>query len=164
MSEVEPRLLERGYCQCGDDRCQGNEPGNPIYGLLGRPDRGGRRHAKGCPCGRCRGRRNRAKGDRKAAKARKALGIAGANTRHEELWGGPLRIESKAGAQVKPIWTRYQAARAQSEVARPIGDNRPFVFTASPDGTSEQLFVVSSTDWDQVCHAYVQWLADGGAA
>ena len=66
------------------------------------------------------GKRNRSKGDSKARVARKALGLTGANTRHEEHWGGGLRVEVKAGAQVGPIWTRFRDARNQSEVQRPI--------------------------------------------
>jgi hypothetical protein len=146
----------KGPCECGREACE-------LWGTLGRSDREGRRHVRGCACPVCRGKRNRAKGDRKALRARKALGIAGVNSRHEELWGGPLRIESKAGAQVKPMWTRYLSAEAQSEAARPIGDNRPFVLAASPDGTTEALYVVRASNWDAACHAYVEWLAQGAS-
>jgi len=45
----------------------------------------------------------------------------------------PVRYESKAGAQVGPIATRYLAAEKQSEQARATGDVRPFVFLAMPD-------------------------------
>lgn len=88
------------------------------------------------------GQRNRAKGDAKARKARKTLGIAGANTRHEELWGGDLRVEVKAGAQVKPVATKFFAAESQSEQHRPIGDTRPFALIAMPDGMSDGLVVM----------------------
>ncbi len=70
------------------------------------------------------------------------LGIAGANTRHEELWGGVLRVEMKAGAQIEPIATRFRAASAQSEAARSVGDIRPFVLVAMPDGESDGLVVM----------------------
>lgn len=80
--------------------------------------------------------------------------LEGPNTRHEEHLRGPVLTESKAGAQVGPIWTRYQAARAQAEASRAVGDHRPFVFLAHPDGTSEWLVVVSSRDWEQVVAAY----------
>jgi len=70
------------------------------------------------------------------------LGIAGANTRHEELWGGAVRVEMKAGAQVSPIVTRYKNAEQQSEQHRTIGDIRPFVLVAMPDGESDGLCVV----------------------
>lgn len=70
------------------------------------------------------------------------LGIAGANTRHEELWGGAMRVEMKAGAQVSPIVTRYRNAEQQSEQHRAIGDIRPFVLIAMPDGESDGLAVM----------------------
>lgn len=135
---------EKGACGCGCD----------AFGTLRRPWSDGTRCVRGCPCSRCMGKRNRAKGDAKARKARQVLGLTGVNTRHEEHWGGPLRVESKAGKQVQPIWTRYQAARSQSEAARPIGDTRPFVMVAAPDGVSEFLLVVSSADWTDVVDAY----------
>lgn len=61
-----------------------------------------------------------------------------------------MRMEAKAGKQVGPIWTRFQQARAQSEQARPVGDTRPFVMAAHPDGTSEFVLLVSSRDWEEV--------------
>ena len=89
-----------------------------------------------------RGKRNRAKGDSKARIARKRLGIGGVNSRHEELWGGSLRLEVKAGAQIGPIVTRYRAAERQSEAARSHGDVRPFVMVCMPDGESDGLVVM----------------------
>lgn len=124
MSDHQSFLKDKADCGCG---CG-------LYGTLKKPNRAGVQCVRGCKsCPSCRGRQSRAKGDRKALKARKALGIPGANTRHEELWGGSLRIESKAGAQVGPILTRYLAAKAQSEAARAVGDNRPFLMAAMPD-------------------------------
>jgi hypothetical protein len=70
------------------------------------------------------------------------LGIAGANTRHEELWGGALRVEIKAGAQIEPIATRYRTAEQQSEQHRALGDSRAFVLVAMPDGESDGLAVM----------------------
>jgi len=70
------------------------------------------------------------------------LGIAGANTRHEELWGGAMRVEMKAGAQISPIVTRYRTAEQQSEQHRALGDIRPFVLVAMPDGESDGLAVM----------------------
>jgi hypothetical protein len=99
------------------------------------------------------GKRNRLKGDSKARVARKALGIGGSNTRHEEHWGGGLRIEVKAGAQVGPIWTRFRDARNQSEVHRPIGDHRPFVMVAMPDGQKSGLIIISLDDLGAVAAA-----------
>jgi len=70
------------------------------------------------------------------------LGIAGANTRHEELWGGAVRVEIKAGAQIEPIATRFRAAEQQSEQHRALGDIRAFVLVAMPDGESDGLAVM----------------------
>lgn len=122
----ESRLKPKQDCACG-------------CGLFGTPRVRPEGHIRGCNCARCRGKRNRAKGDSKARKARQALGITGANTRHEELWGGAFRIEVKAGAQIKPIATRFLDAEAQSEQHRPIGDTRIFLMVAMPDGTSDGI-------------------------
>lgn len=130
----------KGECQGDRERC--NVAGCPKFGTLGRIGRDGKRRVKGCGDPRARGKRNRAKGDSKARRARKQLGIAGANTRHEELWGGDLRVEVKAGAQVGPIATRYFAAEQQSQQHRAIGDPRPFALIAMPDGTTEGLVVM----------------------
>ena len=96
---------------------------------------------RGCKCSKCQGKRNRSKGDSKARQARKVLNISGVNSRHEEHWGSALRVEVKAGKQVGPVWTRYLLAEGQSEQARAIGDPRPFVFVAMPEGTSDGLVV-----------------------
>ena len=130
----------KGDCQGNQDRC--TLEACPKFGLLGRASRDGKRRVKGCGDPVARGKRNRAKGDSKARRARKMLGIAGANTRHEELWGGAVRVEMKAGAQVSPIVTRYKNAEQQSEQHRAIGDIRPFVLVAMPDGESDGLCVV----------------------
>lgn len=137
--EVEPRFLERGDCQGNFARCTLTDTGCPLYGLLGREGKDGNRRVKGCMDPSARGKRNRTKGDSKARKARKDMNLAGVNSRHEELAGGLVRWEAKAGAQVGPMWTAYRKAEAQSEAQRPVGDNRPFVFTAAPDGISDQL-------------------------
>jgi hypothetical protein len=108
---------------------------------------------RGCVCPRCRGKRSRKKGDDKARQARKALGIPGANTRHEEHLGGGVRWEAKAGAQVRPMWTAFLRAEAQSEAARPVGDNRRFVMTAAADGTRDQLVVFRLADLRDVVAA-----------
>lgn len=130
----------KGYCQGDASRC--NTAGCPKFGTLGRTGRDGKRRIKGCGDPRARGKRNRAKGDSKARRARRQLGIPGANTRHEELWGGDLRVEVKAGAQVQPIATRYLAAEQQSQQHRAIGDPRPFALVAMPDGMSDGFIVM----------------------
>jgi hypothetical protein len=131
----------KGECQGNADRCTLGD-GCPKFGLLLRESRDGKRRIKGCGDPVARGKRNRAKGDSKARRARKMLGIAGANTRHEELWGGALRVEMKAGAQIEPIATRFRAAYAQSQASRSVGDIRPFVLVAMPDGESDGLAVM----------------------
>ena len=127
MSDAnESRLKPKQDCACG-------------CGLFGTPRARPEGHIRGCKCKRCMGKRNRAKGDAKARKARQALGIGGANTRHEELWGGAFRIEVKAGAQINPIATRFLSAESQSEQHRPIGDHRLFLMVAMPDGMSDGI-------------------------
>lgn len=110
---------------------------------------------KGCGDPVARGKRNRTKGDSKARRARKVLGIAGANTRHEEHWGGLLRVEVKAGAQVQPIATRFDAARAQSNAARALGDVRLFAMVAMPDGSSDGVVLMSLEEFGMLL-AHVQ--------
>lgn len=123
----------KGDCECG-------------CGIFGTLRRRPLNHVRGCPCKRCQGKRNRTKGDSKARKARKTLGLAGVNSRHEEHWGGPLRIEVKSGAFAKPVATKYYLARAQSEQHRPLGDVRPFVLVVMPDGSSDGLAVIHLKD------------------
>lgn len=131
----------KGECQGDRDRCSLKER-CPAYGLLGKAGRDGKRRVRGCGDPRARGKRNRAKGDSKARRARKRLGISGANTRHEEHWGGHLRMEVKAGAQVQPIATRFFAAEKQSAQAKAIGDIRPFVMVAMPDDTQDGIVLM----------------------
>lgn len=61
---------------------------------------------------------------------------------NEENWRGPFRAEVKSGAQAGPVATRFLAAESQSEVTRPIGDTRPFVFVAMPNGWGDEGLVV----------------------
>jgi len=139
----------KGDCQGRRDRCT-HAAACPKFGTLGRAGRDGKRRVKGCGDPVARGKRNRAKGDSKARRARKQLGIAGANTRHEELWGGDLRVEVKAGAQVQPIVTRYLAAEQQSQQQRAIGDPRPFALIAMPDGMTDGLVVMRLSKFRQL--------------
>jgi hypothetical protein len=145
MTEQQPR---KGECQGNQDKC--NADGCPKFGTLGRAGRDGKRRIKGCGDPVARGKRNRAKGDSKARRARKQLGIGGANTRHEEHWGGDLRVEVKAGAQVQPIFTKYLAAEVQSEQHRAVGDPRPFALVAMPDGITDGLVVMRLSSFAQL--------------
>lgn len=145
MTDVEPRLKDKIDCPC-DKQC----------GRYGTPLRNG--HVKGCPCRRCLGRRNKAKGRRKQSAAARAVGIPRSNLApgHEEHFGGALRVEVKAGAQVGPIDTRYRNARAQSDQSRSIGDNRPFAFLAMPDGQKHGYVVVRTDELKQVLLAVAE--------
>jgi hypothetical protein len=142
------QLERKGDCEGKQDKC--NAVGCPKFGTLGRVGNDGNRRTKNCGDPTARGKRNRAKGDSKARRARKQLGIQGANTRHEELWGGDLRVEVKSGAQVAPIWTRYLLAENQSKQAKPIGDARPFALIAMPDDTREGLVVMRLSSFAQL--------------
>lgn len=158
MTDVTPLLKDQGECGGNRDRC--TLDACPLFGTLGREARDGQRRVKGCGDPVARGKRNRAKGDRKAAQARRALNLVGPNTRHEELWRGGLLVESKAGAQVGPIWTRFLAARTQAEASRAIGDTRPFVMVAAPD-RGPALLIVELSNAHEVAAAIVE---DWGAA
>ena len=118
-------------------------------GLFGTPRKRPLGHIRGCECPKCRGKRNRSKGDSKARVARKQLGIGGVNSRHEELWGGDVRVEIKAGAQIKPVLTAFLRCEMQSEAARPHGDHRPFMLVAMPDGMKDGLVVMWLSDYVQ---------------
>lgn len=131
---MEPNLKTKADCVCG-------------CGLFGTPLKRPEGHIRGCKCPRCMGKRNRSKGDAKARTARKKLNIGGVNSRHEEVWGGACRIEVKAGAQVKPIATKFELARAQSEASRSIGDHRPFMMVAMPEGTSDGIVLMRLSDF-----------------
>lgn len=141
----------KGECQGNHDRC--SLEGCPKYGLLGKVGRDGKRRVKGCGDPVARGKRNRSKGDAKARRARKKLGLFAtgkAGSRHEEHWVGAFRVESKAGAQVSPIATRFFAAKAQSDASKAIGDIRPFVMIAMPDGTSEGICLMTLTEFAEL--------------
>ena len=138
----------KGECQGDKDRCTLDNC--PLFGTLGRPDRRGVRRVRGCADPAARGRRNRTKGDAKARRARKKLGLGGHLTRHEENWAGAFRTEIKAGAQVGPIATRFNSAKAQSDAAKALGDIRPFVMVAMPDGTSEGICLMTLTEFAEL--------------
>ena len=121
-----------------------------MFGTLGREDRKGVRRVKGCGDPSARGRRNRTKGDSKARRARKKLGLGGYLTRHEENWGGYFRTEIKAGAQVGPIATRFFLAKAQSDAAKALGDIRPFIMVAMPDNTTKGIVLMDLEEFAEI--------------
>lgn len=147
--EQKPR---KGYCEGNTDKC-GAVNGSlkcPLFGTLGRPARDGKRRVRGCTDPVAVGKRNRAKGDNKARKARKALGLTGVNSRHEEHWGGEFRCEVKAGIQIQPIETRFKLAEMQSQMSRPLGDIRPFVMIAMPDGVNDGIALMRLSTFAQL--------------
>lgn len=156
------RLKAKAECQGNQEKC--SVDGCPVFGTLGSEARDGKRRVRGCGDNVARGRRSKRKGSRKQAKAVTALGIPRSSLKpgHEEHLGGTVRMEVKAGAQVGPVWTRFRDAEAQSEEHRPIGDHRPFVFVAMPDGDADGLAVVRLSALHEFAAALLeQW---GGAA
>lgn len=151
--EVADPVFNKGACQCGLEGCE-------LFGALGREDRNGLRHVRLCKCRVCLGRRNKRKGASKQAKAVTALGVprSGLHPGHEEFLPGTVRMEIKAGAQVKPAWTRYLSCEAQSEQQRPFGDHRPFVAVLMPDGSKDGLVMVRLSNLNEFVAAMVeQW-------
>jgi len=149
----------KGECQGNHERC--NLDGCPLFGTLGRPDRHGIRRVRGCSDPAARGRRNRTKGDSKARRARKKLGLGGHLTRHEENWGGAFRTEIKAGAQVGPIATRFVQAKSQSDAAKALGDVRPFVMVAMPDGTSKGIILMDLDEFSELVALLTDYAGQG---
>jgi len=107
-----------------------------------------------------RGLTNKNKGRRKQNLARKKLKIPDTKFRsqmgNEESWQGEVRVEVKAGKQVQTLWTKYQKAKEQSDTNTRIGDTRPFMFVAMPDGTSNGLVVVELDKLDEVVFALLE--------
>jgi len=104
---------------------------------------------RNCKCRPCIGRRSKYKGQRKQRDARKGIekvfGSAGkysSQTGHEELWRTRVRVEVKSGAMAKTVDTFYRNTKGQSDQAKAIGDTRPYVAVAMPDGVSFGYAVV----------------------
>jgi hypothetical protein len=76
--------------------------------------------------------------------------LGGHLTRHEENWGGIFRTEVKAGAQVGPIATRFQLAKGQSDAAKALGDIRPFIMVAMPDGTTKGIVLMDLDEFSDL--------------
>lgn len=162
---LEPRFkTNQGLCEGDQERCTGDIC--PVFGTyIVKAFRDGKRRVRGCDDPAVRGRRARTKGDAKARQARKRLKIAGSNTRHEELWGGPVLTEMKSGVKAKTVKTFYELCRAQSEAARAIGNDRPFVAGACPDGTNHTYYVVRDDDLERfVFDLAIAWGMGGPGA
>lgn len=145
----------QGTCGCG---CG-------AYGTLKKPWRDGVTCvARRCKCKRCEGKANRKRGDDKAAKVRKQLGLGGANTRHEELWGGPVRVESKSGGIARPVVTAHLNARAQSEAARAVGDHRPFLGAFTGTGSQKAIYTIGADELEAVVFALAEAWGYGEAS
>lgn len=105
---------------------------------------------RSCDCFSCKGRRARSKGKTKQRVARRGLektfqavaGPTATSTSDEENWRLPVRVEVKAGGMAKTVDTFYRKTKAQSDVGAAIGDGRPFMAVAMPDGTTDGLAVM----------------------
>lgn len=154
MTDVTSLLKLKAECEGNRDKCA--NPLCPLFGTLGSPARDGLRRVRGCNDPVARGKRNRSKGDSKARKARKVLAITGVNSRHEELLGGALRVEFKAGGIVAPAFTAFMRCEQQSEQARPIGDTRPFAAVFMPDGSSDGVIACRLSQIAEVAAAVLE--------
>ena len=107
-----------------------------------------------------RGLTNKNKGRRKQNLARKKLRIPDTKFRsqmgNEESWKGEVRVEVKAGKQVQTLWTKYLKAKEQSDTNTSIGDTRPFLFVAMPDGTSNGLVVMELDKLEEIVFALIE--------
>lgn len=107
-----------------------------------------------------RGLTNKNKGRRKQNLARKKLNIPDTKFRsqmgNEESWKGEVRVEVKAGKQVQTLWTKYLKAKEQSDTNTRIGDTRPFLFVAMPDGTSNGLVVMELDKLEEIVFALIE--------
>lgn len=151
--QVEPNFRAVGECGCG---CGG-------FGTLRtKPWRsnGVTCLKRGCPCRQCMGRASKSRGQKRQAKATTALGVPRSSIHpgHEEFLGGTVRIEVKSGMQALPVWTKYLASEAQSNAARAVGDNRPFVACFEPKGTTDGLVVFRRSELEQVVAALAEQL------
>jgi hypothetical protein len=148
MSDVTPNFKQLSECHCG---CG-------AVGQLKSPWKDGSQCVvRKCACRRCKGRRNRKSGleaQRRAAKRLNVPVVGSMRPGNEEDYQGLLRMESKSGAIVRPLFTAYLKAETQSEAARPVGDVRPFVLTArlKPEG-KDGLIVLRETKLEETVYA-----------
>lgn len=119
-----------------------------------------RKNREGWSDNQKRGLTNKNKGRRKQNLARKKLKIPDTKFRsqmgNEESWQGQVRVEVKAGKQVQPIWNKYLKAKEQSNSNKNIGDTRPFMFVAMPDGTTNGLVIVELDKLDEIVFALLE--------
>lgn len=144
MPDVEPNLKPKQECPCS---CG-------AFGTLKKKFSDGTQHVKGCDtkkCAKCRGRnikRGGQAGQRSAAKRAGVKKIGSFYAGHEEMMDGETRIEIKTGAQIQPMVTAFDKHKAQSDAAKRIGDNRPFVLHVkpSPEGKRQLTTFESFSD------------------
>lgn len=140
-ADVSPNLKEKAPCGCG---CE-------LFGTLGRPDRNGRRHVRGCGCNVCRGRRNRKQGLAKQTKAARQLGLVTGKfaPSNEESYSGYFANEMKSGKQCGPLANWWLRVEKQVEANRADhGDrHRPVRAVAMPAGWGDGLVVVRLSTW-----------------
>ncbi len=104
------------------------------------------------------GSQNKRKGRRKQLEALRQMQMPEPKLRHlkvhEEGWNQAwIRVEVKAGKQIQSLWNRFMKAKEQNDTNLP-NDDRPFVFIAKPDGTSDGLVCFNIKDLDEFCAAY----------
>lgn len=167
--EVEYRGKPFGPCEGNKDSCM-NKDSCPIEALLSKPDKNGVRRVRTCKDASARGRRNRRSGlsaQRRGAKGLAIPKLGSLRPGNEEDYAGLVRYESKSGAIVKPMWTAYLKAETQSELQRPIGDNRPFVMGARVQPESKDgLYAFRESKIKEVVYALAVQLGiieDGSA-
>jgi hypothetical protein len=94
-----------------------------------------------------------------------AIGIKGMRRRVVPVkswgWAATLPVTKKTGVvifvpkskqalQVGPIATRFQTAKAQSDAAKALGDIRPFIMVAMPDGTTDGIVLMSLSEFSEL--------------
>lgn len=113
-----------------------------------------------CRCPRCLGHQSQKKGRSGQRRARRALDLKpekfSGRLGNEESWNAAsVRAEVKSGKQVEPIARLFVEARNQSDAHRAIGDLRPFVHVAVPDG-SQALIVIRADELREVVYALIE--------
>lgn len=151
----------KGYCQGNAAKCTLGADECPKFGTLLKANRDGKQRIRGCGDPVYRGKLNRSKGGRAQRQASKALGVPNTSsirTGHEEFAPGLIRFENKDGAQVGPIFTRFEAVEAQSNASKRFGDTNPFVFTATKG--KRTLFLIDAETAPAFCRAFLEQLGE----
>lgn len=133
--QVVPNFKVKEQCPCGHAKC---DKFGTLSTRLG--------HVRGCPCPRCRGKRNRKSGLARQSVARKALGIPPNKfgDANEERWSDNMFAnEVKSGKQCGPLETWFRKTEAQVLANRAEhGDRRlPARLVAMPEGWGDDGIV-----------------------